>query len=231
MTRGFARGYSPLEWEPRRALFAETAQDGTQLVPRRRWRNLFDGQTLNGWAVVGDRPENWVVENGAIHCRGNGGGYLRTIDQFGNFALACEFNVSPRANSGIFVRWSDLRDPVNTGIEVQVMDTAGKREMSKHDSGALYDLVAPSVDAMHPAGQWNWMVITCSGPYIGVKLNGRRVAEMDLDQYTTAGRSPDGTENKFKYPMAKLPRRGYIGLQNHGNEVWYRNLMLLPINF
>lgn len=221
------RWITPGEWE-RRALFSDAAQDGTRLVSARRWRSLFDGSTLNGWSVD-DKKEVWQVENGAIHCLGNGGGYLRTVEQFGDFAFACEFNVDKGVNSGVFVRWSDLKDPVNTGIEIQVIDSAGNPRPSRHDSGALYDLVAPSTNTMRPAGEWNRLVIVCDGPFIRSRLNGVTVAEMDLDRYSAPGRNPDNSKNKFKYAMAALPRRGYIGLQNHGGSVWYRNLMLMPL--
>ena len=147
----------------------------------------------------------------------------------GDFALVGEFNVERGTNSGIFVRWSDIRDPVNTGVEVQVYDSAGKPNPSKHDSGALYDLVAPMRNTMRPAGQWNRIAILCQGPYIGVRLNGPTVSEMDLSRYTQARRNPDGSENKFRYALASLPRRGYIGLQNHGNVVSYRSLRVLPL--
>lgn len=190
------------------------------------WRTLFDGRSLDGW-VVEDNRELWVVENGAIKCLGRGGGYLRTAEQYENFALSMEFNVDRGTNSGVFVRWSDLRDPVNTGIEVQVFDSAGKPRPDKHDCGALYDLVAPWPNTMRPAGTWNRLIITCRGPYIDVRLNGAHVSEMNLDRYTVPERNPDGSPNKFRYALARLPRRGYIGLQNHGGVVYYRDLRLM----
>ena len=192
------------------------------------WRSLFDGKTLGGW-VVEDKKELWAVENGALVCLGRGGGMLRSEEQFVDFALALEYNVDRGVNSGVFVRWSDLRDPVNTGIEIQVLDSSGNRRPSKHDSGAIYDLVAPSVNTARPAGQWNRLVITCRGPHIGVRMNGVATTEIDLSRYTQAGRNPDGGRNKFRYALASLPRRGYLGLQNHGGRVAYRDLRLLPL--
>lgn len=218
----------PSDWHTARPLFADPRQTASTPVSIRRWKSLFDGTTLNGWSVD-DNKELWVVENGTIHCLGNGGGYLRSLEQFGDFALACEAMVDKGVNSGVFVRWSDVGDPVNTGIEVQVIDSAGKPKPNKHDSGALYDLVAPTVNPMKPAGEWNRYVITCMGPDIRVRLNGVSVAQIDLSHYTRPGKNPDGTGNKFKYAMAALPRRGYIGLQNHGGSVWFRNLRILPL--
>lgn len=217
----------PARWALPRPLFAPP-KDGTTPVPERNWKKLFDGQTLNGWTAEDDKAV-WVVENGAIHCKGGGGGYLRSNEQYENFTLACEFRVDKDTNSGVFVRWSDIKDPVNTGIEIQVLDSAGKATPDKHDSGAIYDLVAPTRNTMKPAGEWNRMVVTCDGPAIGVRLNSARVADIDLSRYTKPGKNPDGTDNKFKFAMASLPRRGYVGLQNHGHSVWYRNLLLLPM--
>jgi len=192
------------------------------------WKTLFDGKTLEGW-VVRDKKELWGVEQNAIHCLGMGGGYLHTADQYEDYVLALEFNVDKGANSGVFIRWSDLNDPVNTGIEVQVIDSAGKATPGKHDSGALYDMVAPTTNTMKPAGEWNQLLISCKGAVISVVLNHTPVTSMDVSQYTEAGKNPDGTKNKFKFAMASLPRKGYIGFQNHGNRVWYRNILLLPI--
>jgi hypothetical protein len=217
----------PAAWATPRPLF--TAPDPKlEPVAMAAWKPLFDGKSFDGW-VVQDGKDLWKVEDGTIHCVGNGGGYLRSAGQYENFVLALECKVAKDTNSGVFVRWSDIKDPVNTGIEVQVLDSAGKAAPGKHDAGALYDLVAPSSNPMKAAGEWNQMVIACQGPILSVALNGVPIAEMDTSQYTTAGKNPDGTGNKFKYALASLPKKGYIGLQNHGKPVWYRNLLILPL--
>jgi hypothetical protein len=219
----------PARWMPRRPLF-HAPTPGLQPVPEGAWRSLFDGKTLNGWVVEDkDKTGAWVVENGAIHVTGKGGGYLRSEEQFENFVLAYEYNLDKETNSGVFVRWSDLKDPVHTSIEVQLFDSAGRTKLDKHDNGALYDLVAPTANPTKPAGEWNWMLISCNGPMISVLSNGVKVAETDLSQYTEPRKSPDGTPNKFKYALAKLPHKGYLGLQNHGFGLWFRNLLILPL--
>jgi hypothetical protein len=188
-------------------------------------RSLFDGKTLAGWKATGN-PEGWAVEDGAIVCKARGGGYLYTQEQFDNFVLSIDYRVSPRANSGIFVRWSDLRDPVNTGIEVQVYDSYGRERLSKHADGAIYDIIAPSRNASRPAGEWNTAVITCDNNKVAVALNGETISEMDLDRWTEAGRNPDGTRNKFRYAYKEMARRGHIGLQDHGAVVAFRNVRI-----
>jgi len=191
------------------------------------WKLLFDGRTLNGWKVTGT-PEGWGVEDGAIVCKAMKGGYLYTEEQFGDFVLSVDYKVSPRTNSGIFFRWSDLKDPVNTGIEIQVFDSHG-RAPGKHSDGAIYDLVPPSKTVSKPAGEWNHEVITCRGSRISVELNGEKIAEMDTDRWTEAGKNPDGTPNKFKSAYKDLPRKGHIGLQDHGGRLWFRSLKIRPL--
>ena len=112
------------------------------------------------------------------------------------------------------------------GIELAVDDTTTS---GYHDTGAIYDLVAPKVNAMKPAGQWNHMVVTCDKNHISVDVNGQRVSEMDLDQWTEKNKRPDGSEHKFDIAFRKHPRAGYIGLQDHGGECWYKNIKLKPL--
>jgi len=187
------------------------------------WVSLFDGRTLDGWAATGS-DEGWTVEDNAIMCTVRGGGYLYTLNQYENFLLSIDFRIEEGVNSGIFVRWSDLQDPVNTGIEVQVLDSYGRGNPGKHDCGAIYDLVAPAKQACRPAGEWNHVLITCDQDIISVELNNEPVVEMDVALWNKPGRNPDGTKNKYKYAWSELPRQGHIGLQDHGGRVWYRNI-------
>jgi len=192
------------------------------------WKLLFDGTTLNGWKALG-RMEGWAVEDGAIACLVKGGGYLYSEEQFDDFVLSIDYKIAPRTNSGIFVRWSDLRDPVHTGIEIQVLDSHGKEKPGKHDDGAIYDIIAPRKNMSKPAGEWNHAVITCKDNLITVELNGEKICKIDLNQWTEAGKNPDGTKNKFKYAYKDLPRKGHIGLQDHGGRVWFKNVKVKPL--
>ena len=126
-------------------------------------------------------------------------------------------------NSGIFLRTSDLKDPVYTGIEVQVTHAAPGRPLTKNSIGGLYDLVAAKANTLNP-DDWNRYTITCHGSKISVKLNGHMVVDADLDQWTEVGKNPDGTTNKFNRALKDFARTGYIGLQDHGSPVWYRNI-------
>lgn len=187
------------------------------------WQELFDGDTLGGWTATGN-AEGWTVEDGCIKCLAQKGGYLATNGQFEDFEMTLEYRTEPDVNSGIFFRWSDLKDPVHTGLEIQILDTYGKEDLGKHDSGALYDLVPPGVNAVLPAGEWNQVRLKCLGPMTEFDLNGQRVLDVNIDDYDTPGKGPDGEPNKFKYAWKDLPRRGHLGLQDHNGVIWFRNI-------
>jgi hypothetical protein len=147
-----------------------------------------------------------------------------------NFVLSLDFKISKGCNSGIFLRTFSLEpkkglDVGFNGIEVQILDT---KEAGYWDTGAIYDLVKPKKNAMKPAGEWNHAVIRCDKNLIDVTLNGEHVTHMDLDQFTQPNKRPDGTTHKFTGIAYKdFPRKGYIGLQDHGSPVWFKNIKLL----
>jgi hypothetical protein len=186
------------------------------------WVLLFDGKTPEGWTNL--KPAN--IEDGCINPNKSGNYVTFAKEKYGNFVLSCDFKVSKGCNSGIFIRTGEAKDPVQTGIEIQVFDSAGKEKMSKHECGAIYDLVAPTKNTMKPAGEWNHMEITCDKSKIKVALNGETIAEADLDQWTEAGKSPDGTKNKFTKALKDFPREGLLGFQDHGQPCWFKNVKL-----
>ncbi|MFB6174066.1 MAG: DUF1080 domain-containing protein [Halobacteriales archaeon] len=191
------------------------------------WRPLFDGESLAGWSATGP-ADRWTVADGELVCRGESASmptlttYLFAHERFGDFDFELEYNHEPDANSGIYFRWSELSER-GTGMEVQILDPERDVEPS-HACGALYDMVAPASMAARPAGEWNRLRLTCEGPEIAVTLNGERVVEADIDEWTTPGENPDGTGNKFDFAMADLPREGRLALQNHGGRVRFRDL-------
>ena len=162
------------------------------------WVSIFDGKNLDGWSTTG-KPEGWTVEDECIICTVQGGKYLYTQDQYENFVLSVDFKIAEKTNSGIFFRWSDLDDPVHTGIEIQIFDSYGQEVTDAHTCGAIYDMVAPSSNPSKPAGEWNNILITSVPNHISVEKNGVRIAEMDVDQWEEAGKNADGSKNKFKY--------------------------------
>lgn len=182
------------------------------------WISLFNGRDLTGWEIMGGNKEAFYVKDEAIECNGRGGGWIRYATELSNFVLRLEYKISPGGNSGVFLRSQLEGNPAYTGFEVQVLDDHG-RPPDKHTSGAIYDVLTPMVNMSKPAGEWNEYVITCHGPLVTVVMNGVKVVDTNFDWFT----EPRG---KFSIPYAKLPRTGYIGMQDHGNYVWYRNILL-----
>ena len=187
------------------------------------WRELFNGRDLTGWQC---KPGSWAVEEGVLTRKG--GGDIWTDEQFGDFTLELEFKLAEQSNSGIFFRTGDLKDAVQTGIELQVLDSFGKAEVDKHDCGAIYDCLAPAKNAVKKPGEWNHVVLACRGPHITAVMNGERIIEMNLDEWTEPGKNPDRSPNKFKTAFKDMPRAGYIGFQDHGKPVCYRCVRIKP---
>lgn len=192
------------------------------------WKLLFDGKTLSGWGILGSK-DGWGIEKDAVACMVKRGIMIYTTESWADFILECDFMTDRRVNSGIFVRWETLTDPVNSGMEIQILDSFGRVKPDKHDCGSLYDILPPSVDAVKPAGEWNHIEITCQGPIVRVVLNGQHVINVDLSAWTTAGMNPDGTRNKFTRAYATMTQSGRIGFQDHGGKCWYKNIKLKPL--
>jgi len=184
--------------------------------------DLFNGKDLTGWQnAAGDKPgDGWAVEDGALVRKGRAG-YIWTKDRFGDFVLDLEFKTA--GNSGIFIRTDNVKDPVQTGIEIQVDRPA--RNPGKHSCGAAYDLQAPTKVADKP-GVWNHVVITAKDNKLTVVMNDQQIIDMDLNQWTEANKNPDGSRNKFRTALKDFKREGHIGLQDHGAAVSYRNVRI-----
>jgi 3-keto-disaccharide hydrolase/VCBS repeat protein len=197
---------------------------------------LFNGKDLNGWLTGPDNA--WVVENGVITLKRNFDGrehnadYLWAKNKYDDFVLELECKIPERANSGIFLRTSDLKDPVYTGLEVQVANSYGRNQLSsKGTAGAIYDCLAPTKNAIKKPGEWNQYRILCEDNLVKIWLNGESVINMDLNRWTKPNENPEpqGSKNKFPRPLKNFARQGYIGLQDHGRPVWYRNIRIKPL--
>lgn len=196
------------------------------------WQLLFNGKDLAGWRCNNDKPIATKIEDGCL-VPYQSGGYLIIYERhFGDFIFKCDVRFEdPQCNSGIFFRVENPRDPVNTSFEVQVMAGSGT---GKHDMGAIYDLAGPSKAAGRGTGEWNTFEIKCEGPDISVKLNGEPVNQLNCDAFDKPGVCPDGQAHKFKLkgtPRAvkDFARSGYVGFQDHGHKVWYKNVKVLPL--
>lgn len=183
---------------------------------------------LDGWQVEGTahfdgkrgRQAVWTVAAGEVSCAGHGFGYLRYNKQLADFVVSLEFKAGAKTNSGIGLRGIEYLDgnlktrPSMAGFEVQIMDDADEQP-TVDTSGSLYRYVAPKMNAIRKAGEWNRLVITCRGPKIVVLLNGQTV--QDFDQTS-------------KPKTADKPLSGYLSLQNHGGPIVFRNIRLKELH-
>ena len=195
------------------------------------WILLFEGSSLRGWQTSDEQPSKTSVQDAAINPHGCGGYMLIHEKTWDHFKLALDFKISPGCNSGVFIRTWPLKprpgkDVGYNGIEIAIDDTT---TAGPHDTGAIYDLVAPSENAMKPPGEWNHMLITCNQNEISVEINGKSVSHINLDEWTKPNLRPDGSPHKFDVAYKDHPRKGYIGLQDHGSDCWYKNIKLLPL--
>jgi hypothetical protein len=204
----------------------------TEADRRDGWLLLFDGKTHAGWMNSdGTTPRTQVID-GTLNPHRAGHYMLVHTQQWENFILSLDFRISPACNSGIFVRTSSLtprpgKDVGFNGIEIAIDDTT---TAGFTDTGAVYDLSKPTRNAMRPAGQWNHIEITCRDTLIEIVVNGARVNSVDLAKFTEAHKRPDGSPHKFEIAYRHHPRRGYIGLQDHGGPCWFKNIKLKPLD-
>jgi hypothetical protein len=195
------------------------------------WLLLFDGASLAGWMTSSEKPSQRSVEENSINPHRCGGYMMIHEKVWSDFILSLDFKISKSCNSGIFLRTFPLtpragKDVGFNGIEVAIDDTT---TAGLHDTGAIYDLVKPQKNVMKPVGEWNHIAITCDKSLISVELNGEVVTRMDLDQWTASNKRPDGSDHKFDVAFKDHPRGGYIGLQDHGGDCWYKNIKLKPL--
>lgn len=187
-----------------------SAQAGTKGQP------LFNGKDLKGFETKG----NWMVEEGGVLTLKprpgetgwqRYGSYLWTDKKYGDFVLDLEYKHPKGGNSGVFVRTGETKNPVDTAIEVQILDSHGNtKPLTHHDCGGIIKTQAPSKNMAKPFGEWNRMIVTCKGNNLQVNLNGEKIIDIDLS----------------KGAMKHCPPTGYIGLQDHGEPIWFRNIKI-----
>jgi sugar phosphate isomerase/epimerase len=188
------------------------------------WRYVFERDLSN--AAYKNKDAKWEYDQGVI--KRIGGGDICTKEKFADFILDFGFKTEKDSNSGVFLRTQDYN--WIPWIEVQILDSYGKDTPDKHDCGGIFDLLEPCEIAVNAPGQWNRMTICARDNRINVILNGRLVTEMNLDLWSEPGKNPDGSENKFKDTAFKdLPREGYLIFQDHGQDISFRNIKILPL--
>ncbi|MBI2431470.1 MAG: DUF1080 domain-containing protein [Candidatus Hydrogenedentes bacterium] len=193
-------------------------------IPRdHEWQPLFNGQDLTGWEPIDGPKESWGVEDGMLYTTGGaGGGWLSTTAQYKDFDLQLEFRVPENGNSGVFIRAPRKGNPAFEGSEIQVLDDFGSEYRTLEPwqyTGSVYHTVAPSRRVTRPAGEWQQMRIRAEGPHVQVWVNGFQTIDANLN---------DHLDKIADHPG--IPRtEGYIGFQNHGSRLDYRNIQIYEI--
>ncbi|MEZ4700316.1 MAG: DUF1080 domain-containing protein [Rhodothermales bacterium] len=207
------------------------------------WVLLFDGKTFDGWR--GYRKdhvptEHWTIEDGVIHKIASGkvplmadgqpmaGGDIMTIEPYENFELSFEWKVAPGANSGIKYNVIESMSEGNPlGFEYQVLDDdlhpdAKMGRDGNRTAAGLYDLIPPANKKLNPVGEWNQGKIVFDGNHAEHWLNGQKTLEYDLGSSRM-----DSLLALSKYaPIEGFGDKhaGHIVLQDHNDDVWYRNI-------
>ena len=198
---------------------------------------LFDGKTTDGWRSYKNDTisPGWKAVDGALVRAAGGAGDIVTRDQYEAFDLLLDYRISPGGNSGIMFHVTEEADtPWMTGPEIQVQDNKDGHDPQK--SGWLYQFYQPKqdpktgqpVDATKPAGQWNTVRVLMTPQKSEVHMNG-------VKYYEFVKGSDDWNQRLAKSKFASMakfgkPTKGYISLQDHGDEVAFRNIKIRVVD-
>lgn len=184
------------------------------LAAEKGFKSMFNGKDTSSWTTAG----NWFAnDRGELEIKPREGetgwkrfdAYLYSKKKVRNFVFDFEYKHPKGGNSGFFFRIADKQDPVNSGYEVQINDLHGKtKKLTAHDCGGVIKTAAPTKNMAKPAGEWNRMIVTMKNDELKVELNGETVIDINLKE-------------KSEKP---LPDEGFICLQDHGLNLFFRNL-------
>lgn len=216
---------------------SKNTMNGSAASESQGWQKLFDGKSTEGWHTYGKATAGsaWKVDDGAFYLDASNNqadqrGDLVTNAEFDNYHLKLEWKISKDGNSGIIFYVNDNFEKYpatyNTGLEMQVLDNDGHADgkINKHRSGDLYDLIASRKEPVKPVGQWNKVEIISNNGKLDFIMNGENIVSTTL---WDANWKQLVAGSKFKtMPDFGIYKSGKIALQDHGNEVWYRNIMI-----
>jgi hypothetical protein len=207
------------------------------------WVLLFDGTTSTGWRGYNktEFPKGWEVVDGTLHCIGTGtgeagaenGGDIIYDKKFKNFQLKLEWKIQEGGNSGIFYLGQEVKDwPIyKTAPEMQVLDNVKHPDAmlgkdGNRQAGSLYDLIPAKPQNAKPAGEWNEVEIICYKGTIVHKQNGATVVEYHLWTDDWKKLVKDSKFPNLNEKWADVATEGYIAFQDHGDNVWFRNVKI-----
>jgi hypothetical protein len=221
--------------------FAQKVNKLSKKEKNEGWVLLFNGKNFDGWRQCNETamPVNWVIEDDAMKVftgegkkpgQGANGDILFEEKKFKNFELSIDWKASKMANSGIFyyVREVPGKPIYYAAPEIQVLDNkdATDNKIDSHLAGSLYDIIAADPKTVNPAGEWNTIVVRVKDGKVTHTQNGTEVVSYTLW-------TPEWDEmvknSKFKnFPgwTEGIAKEGYIGLQDHGYPVWFRNIKI-----
>lgn len=200
----------------------------TQQEKQAGWQLLFDGKDMSQWRNFKSESLNpaWVIEDGAMTLT-KGGGDLLTKKQYQNFELQIDWKISTKGNSGIFVLADETGQMIYSHApEIQIIDNEEHpdTEIDSHLAGSIYDLFAAPVAAHKPANSWNYVRIKMQDNHLQVWQNGISTTSIVIGS-TTWNTLVKGS--KFAtWKNFATAEQGHIGLQDHGDKVWFKNIKI-----
>jgi hypothetical protein len=221
--------------------FGQEVNNLTAKEKKEGWVLLFNGKDFSGWRQCNGTamPKNWVIEDNAMKVftgegkqpgSGANGDILYSDKKFKNFEVSIDWKASKMANSGIFFNVREVPgQPIYYAApEIQVLDNvdATDNKIASHLAGSLYDMIAADPKTVHPAGEWNTIVIRMENGKVTHTQNGVKVVEYTM---WTPEWDAAVAKSKFKtFPgwTEGISKEGYIGLQDHGYPVWFRNIKI-----
>ena len=196
------------------------------------WPNVFSEDLSNAIAPAGV----WSWQNGELTPKDKDE-VIWTKKEYENFILDLEFNLDPAANSGVFVYNSDMQNWIPNTIEIQLLDDPAPKWANippNWKSGGIFGHSVPLKAATKKAGEWNRMTIRCEGPKISVLLNGELVTDINMKDWKSGKKGPDGTAivDFEPRPLAEMATKGHIGLQGaHGGiPSHFRNIKIKSLD-
>jgi len=195
------------------------------------WRLLFDGSTTEGWRgyMKDSMPAGWTAVDGTL-ARTAEGGDIITTETFADFELSFDFRVEQGGNSGLFYRAIEGPAFIYEGApEYQVLDDEAHQDGASEltSTGSNYALHPAPRGVVKPAGEWNTGRVVVNGNHAEHWLNGSKIVEYELESDDWKQRVAD---SKFSaWPEYGKAKEGHIGLQDHGDPVWYRNIKIREI--